>query len=300
MSDEAWRKGQQAAVEAARAVKKGKADPRGRGRRLAELPESGVEEPWWVRRARHLRRVKRMSYQAIADELGRPYRQVYVALNQKRVRATNRKSDHKNRDWHTERQRAYRKKNAPRCTVCGHKLARPTQGSSDPICLHCRLGKGERDQETLIELFKAGWKLFDIDDYMGRPHGSAGAMVSVLRKRGVDLPYRVAQRPEGTKREGPPCSKCGQALARVKQGNLDAPPVCRTCRDNEAAALLDRVQQLFNDEVPIAEIGRLIGRSESSASRLVQQLRREGRVGWRGEPCDDERRSRVGSVDQAA
>jgi hypothetical protein len=171
--------------ELAREARSGKADPRGR---LCEpVPADG--EPWWSARARFLRRKQKWSYQKIADDLGVSYRSVYKQLNRERVRKTDRKSEHKHRVENTQRQLAKRRADAALCERCGAQLSRKTVRA--PVCQSCSRKAAAEVQATIAELFLAGWTLAEIDKFVGRPKGSSGAIISVLRKRGMNLPYRA-------------------------------------------------------------------------------------------------------------
>lgn len=178
-------------TDAAAKARRGLADPKRKThRRLAEKIDL-TGKPWWVKRAYHLRtkNTPRMSYQAIADQLGKTERQVYAALNPGRKEQTDREYEHRNRAVLSERQNLRRRENAPPCDICGEPMS---SGRAKPpfMCAQCKQERFEKDREGLIELFRAGWKLKEIDEFLQRPGGWSGANIAVLRKEGVDLPWR--------------------------------------------------------------------------------------------------------------
>jgi hypothetical protein len=181
----------QKAIEA----RKGKASPRrpkvtGGRAHLAEISLPGVDEAWWVRRARFLRLDKghRWSYQRIAEDLDKSYRQVYKALNKERVKATDKAYERRNRAYLSERQKAYRLSRGIVCSVCSKPMLKSKM--EKPVCVDCKQAAYEERCEAVKELYCADWKLREIDQHLKLQGGSAGAILTVLRHRGVDLPRR--------------------------------------------------------------------------------------------------------------
>lgn len=165
------------------------------GGKLYELPAPAdrAGEPEWVAQARALRRAQ-WSYQRIADTLGYSYRQVYVRLNRERVRATDKRSDHKHRAKHTATDLRRRRKHAPRCSVCNRRMSKKPK-TLPPMCTECRRGQGRARRGVIAGLWLEGLTCSQIAAVIEEPStqstfNSIGSTISQMRKQGWDLPRR--------------------------------------------------------------------------------------------------------------
>lgn len=180
----------------------------------ASLRVERVESPaLWVAMAREMRNRQGMSYQAIADALGKPYRRVYVALNQDRVREWNAKAPSAHKDVKTAQRRASRLAAAPECTVCGEKLSKPPK-VLPAVCGDCRHGAGGWRPEPpewwfeALDLWVEGVEVPEIAQRLGKEETQVYNTFSTLRRRGWIIPYHAQVR---------------YALARGERPKLEAP-----------------------------------------------------------------------------
>jgi hypothetical protein len=132
--------------------------------------------------------VPRLSYQAIADKLGKTERQVYVALNPERKRKNDRASDHRNRNEITRRELERRRATAPPCERCGKNLS--SKYTLGGLCRECLVDQRRERERAVIRLWRADASPSEIDELFGWRSGSAAAIASRLRKRGVKLAKR--------------------------------------------------------------------------------------------------------------
>ena len=145
-----------------------------------------------IRVMSELRRVKKMSYQAIADELGLTYRQVYKALNREKVREWDRASDQRHRAEIKDRTLARRRERSPLCERCGQPLSRPTNQSP---CRKCRSEIYDENLRYIAKAWNAGATAMEISAVLGIPPNSVSTMASLARKRGYDVVFRRPGRP---------------------------------------------------------------------------------------------------------
>lgn len=162
-----------------------------RGVPLAE-PPLGETEPLWIAHARSLRKSKRLSYQAIADMLGKSQRQVYVALNPRRKAETDRVSDRRNRAKRTAVRRARLRKIAPPCPRCGQPMGQPTKGEPTQ-CQKCRHEIHEHRTAVVLELWPTGMTC----DAIGERLGISGQHVSAIAHRARQRGHNLQHRPPG-------------------------------------------------------------------------------------------------------
>lgn len=140
-----------------------------------------------VRLMRQMREQQKMSYQAIADHFGVPYRRVYKALNRDTVRRWDSESDRRHRAYRTAQTIARRQERAMPCERCGQPLSGPTHRSP---CRQCRLEIYAEKLETLERLWQQNLPVREIAEMLGVSSATVGNMATNARKRGYDLPRR--------------------------------------------------------------------------------------------------------------